>query len=394
MTATSLPLETDIDLFSDESLHDPWPLYRELRDRGPATYLSKHGIWFLSRYDQVRAALNDWETFSSAQGAGLNPVINEAWSDAIICVDPPVHTQMRALFMEKLGPRQLKPVAATIDQRAEALADQLLERGTFDGVSDLAHDLPVNVIMDLIGWPEGERERLLDFAAGSFDCCGPENARMAEAMPKLAASVEYVNEILDRGGLAPGTYGYTMVEAAEQGEISREAAVGLLLAYVVAAFDTTINAISTGMWMFAQNPEQWQRFRADTSLTSSALNEVLRMESPIQFFSRVTTRDVDLGDGVVIPKDSRVLHSYGSANRDERHYADPDTFDVTRNPMDHLAFGSGTHGCAGQSLARLEAHAVFKAMATRVTTVELAGEPTRALNNVTRGFESVPLRVS
>jgi cytochrome P450 len=394
MTTTHVSIDSDIDLFTDEALHDPFPLYRELRDRGPATYLTSHGVWLLSRYDEVRAALTDWKTFSSAEGAGLNPVINEAWSDAVICVDPPVHTQMRKLFMERLGPRQLKPIAATIDERADQLAESLIARGSFDGVADLANDLPVNVIMDLVGWPETERDRLLEFAAGSFDCCGPQNERMQASMPKLAASVEYVTEIFDSKRLAPGTFGYTIAEAADQGEISKDAAIGLLLAYVVAAFDTTINAIGSGMWLFAQNAEQWKLLRADPSLAPAAVNEILRMESPIQFFSRVTTREVELSGGVTIPAGARVLHSYGAANRDERHFPDPDRFDIRRNPVDHIAFGAGNHGCAGQSLARLEANAVFQAMAKRVGTVELAGEPVRALNNVTRGFSAVPLRTS
>lgn len=394
MTLVNSVLESDVDLFTDEALDNPYPIYKDLRDRGPATYLSRYGLWFLSRYDQVRTALTDWETFSSAQGAGLNPVINEAWSDAIICVDPPIHDTYRKLFTERLGPRQLKPITDTIDARADELADRLCARGEFDGVTDLAHDLPVNVIMDLVGWPESERANLLEFAEGSFDCCGPENARMQAAMPKLAGSVEYVTEIYESKKLAPGTFGYTIAEAADRGEITKDAAVGLLLAYVVAAFDTTINAISTGVWLFSQHPDQWDIVRENPALIPAAVNEVLRFESPIQYFSRVTTREVDLGDGVVIPSGARVLHSYGAANRDERHYVDPDAFLVTRNPVDHLGFGAGVHGCAGQGLARLEAHAVLRALAGRIRRIELAGAPVRSLNNVTRGFASVPLRVS
>ncbi|WP_319336510.1 cytochrome P450 [Streptomyces sp. NY05-11A] len=121
---------------------------------------------------------------------------------------------------------------------------------------------------------------------------------------------------------------------------------------------------------------------------------MVRIESPIQVFSRVTTREADLGEGVVIPSGVRVLHSYGAANRDERHFPDPDRFDVRRNPVDHLGFGYGNHACAGQGLARLEVHAVLKALAARVERIELAGEPVRALNNITRGFGSLPVRVS
>lgn len=394
MTTFAVDVDDDVDLFETANLDDPFPQYHRLRDIGPAVHLGKYDIWFLARYDQVRAALSDWQTFSSADGAGLNPIINEAWSDAVICVDPPVHTQMRKLFTDRLGPKQLKPLSDTIDARAKELVERLVARREFDAVHDLAEDLPVNVIMDLVGWPESERESLLDYAAGSFDCCGPENERMQAALPKLVGSVEYVTGIYDSRRMAPGSFGYTIQQAADDGEISKDAAIGLLLAYVVAAFDTTINAISSGMYLFAQNPDQWSALRANPALVPSALNEILRFESPIQYFSRVTTRDVDLGEGVVIPEGSRVLHSYGSANRDERHFPDPDRFDVTRNPMDHLAFGAGNHACAGQNLARLEALAVLRALVENVSTIELAGQPIRALNNVTRGFASLPVRVS
>jgi cytochrome P450 len=170
--------------------------------------------------------------------------------------------------------------------------------------------------------------------------------------------------------------------------------VGLLAGYVVAAFDTTINLVANGVWLFANHPDQWSALRAEPSLMPFAINEILRMESPIQCFSRVTTRDVDLGDGVVIPAGARVINSYAAANRDERHYPDPDAFDVRRKSADHLSFSYGIHACAGQGLARLEATAVFKALADRVTRIEPDGEPVRALNNITRGFAHLPVRTS
>lgn len=199
-------------------------------------------------------------------------------------------------------------------------------------------------------------------------------------------------EVVATENLVPGGFGWTMLEAHKAGRIPIEGAIGLLAGCVVPAFDTTISAISSGMWLFARHPEQWELLCSEPSLAPSAFNEIVRIESPIQVFSRVTTREVDLGEGVVIPPGARVLHSYGAANRDERHFPDPDRFDITRNPVDHLGFGYGNHGCAGQ--ARLEVHAVLKAMAARVQRVELAGEPVRALNNITRGFLNLPVRVS
>ncbi|GAA3772896.1 hypothetical protein GCM10022403_005070 [Streptomyces coacervatus] len=204
----------------------------------------------------------------------------------------------------------------------------------------------------------------------------------------------YLAEIVAKDDLVPGGFGSTLLEAHKAGRIPVERAIGLLAGYVVAAFDTTISAISSGMWLFARHPDQWELLRADPSLVPSAFHEIVRIESPIQVFSRVTTHEADLGEGVVIPPGARVLHSYGAANRDERHFPDPDRFDVRRNPVDHLGFGHGNHACAGQGLARLEVHAVLRALAARVRRIEPTGEPFRALNNITRGFRSLPLTVS
>ena len=387
-------LRSDIDLFSDAALHDPFALYRQLRDLGPAAYLERYDLWFIGRYEQARAALGDWQRFSSAQGIGLNPIINQAWAEALISQDPPRHGEMRKLFTDRLGPRHLKPIEESIEHRANELAERLIAMGEFDAVTDMAQDLPVNIIMDLIGWPEVGRDSLIEIAEGSFNSCGPDNDRMRGALPKLEAVMKFVAEVYDAGSLTPGGFGSTIADAAKRGDIPREAALGLLVGYVVAAFDTTINAIAAGVWLFAQNPGQWQLLRENEALLNPAFNEIVRMETPIQMFSRVTTEQVDLGEGAILPAGARVIVNYGSANRDERHFTEPDAFDISRRPLDHLAFGFGTHSCAGQGLARLEGVAVFKALARRVRGFELSAEPSRGLNNITRGFARLPVRIA
>ncbi len=392
MTALTT-ISSDIDLFSDEVLHDPYPHYKALRDLGPAAYLEKHGVYFLGRYDQVREALRDWQTYSSAQGAGLNDIINTAWKDALICLDPPKHTEMRKLFTDRIGPRHLKDIEQTIHVRAKELAQRLQACREFDGVSDVAHDLPLNVIFDLIGWPEEVRGELLGYAVGSFDSCGPDAPRMRSALPRMEAMLAFINKTYDENKLTPGGFGATIADAARRGEIPREAAITLLAGYIVAAFDTTINAIGNGLWLFARHPEQWQRIRQDPSRVPAAFLEIIRIEAPLQHLSRVTTREVDLGEGVVLPEGARVVLSYASANRDERHFPDPDTFDIERNPLDHLAFGLGTHTCAGQGLARLEGLVVFSALAECIDGFAMTGPARRDPNSVTRGFSSLPMRI-
>jgi cytochrome P450 len=395
MTSIPASIISDADPFSPDHLADPYPLYRTLRDIGPVAYLRRYGVYFLGRYDQVRAALGDPATFSSAGGAGLNETVNNAWQGALICLDPPEHTALRKLFTDRLGPRHLKGVEATIHNRADELVARLAEQGRCDGVTEIAQDLPVNIIHDLIGWPEEVRGKLLELALGGFDACGPDNVPATQAaFPRLGEMMEFLNRAYDEDMLRPGGFGADITAAAKRGELSRTVAVSLLAGYIVAAFDTTINAIASGLMLFAHHPDQWQRVRENPALVPGAFLEIIRLETPLQCFARVTTRQVDYGDGICIPAGARVIVSYAAANRDERHYPDPDRFDVARNPLDHLGFGLGVHNCAGQSLAKLEGLAVFNALARRVNSITLDGPPQREVNNITRGLAHLPLRLA
>jgi len=236
-------------------------------------------------------------------------------------------------------------------------------------------------------------DRILAMAAPWFDTMGPANARAEQAEPDVQVMMTYVHQAVVEERLTPGGFGSNLVEAYKAGALPVEAAAGLLAGYIVAAFDTTIAAIAAGTWLFAMNPDQWELVRTEPDLVPNAVNEMLRLETPIQYLSRVTTRDVDLGEGVVVPAGARVMHGYGAANRDERHYPDPDRFDVRRRASDQLAFSYGRHACAGQGLAKLETTAVFTAMTRYVSRIEVNGEPVRQLNNTTRGFASVPIRL-
>jgi len=395
--SASSHVHTDLDIWSDEVLQDPYPHYAYLRDLGPAAYLTKYDMWITTRYDVVKAALKDWETFSSAHmgGVALSEAGRQAWRGSVLESDPPEHAQRRKVFDDTLHPRFIRGAVGDLQRRSEDVVDALLERGTFDGVEDFAKDLPTNVVMDLIGWPEDGREKMLEWAEGAFNAIGPEgNPRTLEAFPKLEAGIEYVRANATEDRMPPDSFGGVMWAAAREGLVPEEVVPIALTGFLHAALDTTISAIGSLLLLFARHPDQWEIVRGDTSLVRSAFHEGLRLESPIQFFSRATTRDVDLGDGVVIPADSRVVHSYGAANRDERHYPNPDVFDARRNPGDHLAFDFGVHSCPGRSLSTMEGQALFTALAERVTTIELIGEPRWVLNNSTRGLSRLPLRIS
>ncbi len=381
-----------VDLYCDASLADPHPLYRELRDLGAAVKLDRVEATFIGRYADVYAALNDWRTFSSAQGIGLNPIINEAWDEALICQDPPVHTERRRLMNAVLSPAALKPLQDQIQGRARALAERIAARGAFDAVTDLAHDLPINFVMDLIGWPEDVRPALLELAENSWNAAGPANERMEQGLGQLQHMMGLIAELYDQNRVLPEGFAAQLIAASHRGEITRDTAIGMLAGYIVAAFETTISSIAAGVWLFAQFPQEWDKLRANPRLITGAANEIVRVESPLQNFSRVTTREAVLSDGTVIPPGERVIVSYASANRDERFFQEPDRLWIDRPERQQLGFGHGPHGCAGQGLARMELCAVFGALAEHVARFELTDTPERALNNVSRGFRRLPAR--
>lgn len=386
---------SSIDLFEPDALRAPYPRWRALRDLGETCYLEQHGFYFAGRFSSARKILRDWESFSSAQGIGLNDDWNSTWNAALINTDPPHHTLQRKWFTERLSPAAVRHLEVDISARAAELIAGLRDRGRFDAVRDLAWDLPINVIMDLIGWPRDEnRPKLIEMADAWFCYGGPENDLTSEARKVASGIIPFLAETVEQGRLSETGFGHDLLMAHRNGELPYEALIGLLAGYVVAAFDTTIATISSGCWLFATHPDQWQRLREDPSLVQGAMNEVLRYESPAMYFARVATRDVEFDDGSVIPAGARVAVSYGSANRDERHYPDAHRFDITRKAADHLAFSAGIHACAGQGLAKLEASSIFRAMAEGFDEITLGGEPERALSNMTRGFRFLPIVVS
>ncbi|GAB3922079.1 cytochrome P450 [Kribbella albertanoniae] len=386
---TAIPA-TALDLFTDDVLLDPYPAYRVLRDLGPIVRLEALDMYAFPRYDQVRSALADWQTFSSAKGVMLNDEVNTALEGITLCSDPPLHTQLRTVLMRPLRSDQMLALRPRLEAEAAVVMDRLVAQGEFNAV-ELATHLPMTVVSELVGLGTRGRERMLDWAAATFDAIGPANQRMADAMPKLAdmlgfAATEATPEIL-----APDGWAARLYQAVKDGELAADAVPGLIIDYIAPSLDTTIHAISSMIHLLAANPDQWTLLRHDRTLVPHAVNEVLRLESPIQRFSRLSTTDVTI-EGHSLPADSRVVLLYGSANRDERKYAEPDRFDIARRPSDHLAFGRGEHACAGMNLARLEMTAVLDALLDRVTgldSVELEWE----VNNTLRGLRKLVVRV-
>ncbi|SDS99524.1 cytochrome P450 [Microlunatus soli] len=380
-----------IDLFSEEVLADPYPTYRRLRDTGPAVYLERIDAWALARDASVRAALTDWETFSSADGIALTDGVNQALKGMILASDPPEHDRLRAVMNERLAPRVLDDFRANVRRQADTMVRALVGRRSFDAVEELAKAFPVAVLLDLIGLPDDGRDKVLAWADGTFNAFGPDNELFRASLASQQDKMEYLESVVASDRLTPGSIGRGIYEAADRGEIDRASCVNLLAALVDAGLDTTINAMSTIALLFSTYPDQWQRLRADRSRIPAAFNEILRLESPVQWFARGVTTDYEM-DGVKLPAGARVLLLFGSANRDERAWSDPDTFDIDRDASRHLAFGRGVHVCAGQGIARLEAHALLAALAEHVARFE-TGEPQRRLNNTVRGLTRLPTSI-
>ena len=260
-------------------------------------------------------------------------------------------------------------------------------------MSDLARAVPVAIVLDLLGFPEEGRDQLLHWAENSFNALGPVNDRTLAGLPIMGEMFGWLTTTCTRDRMIPGGFATTIHEAADRGDIPEEAVVPLMAGYSVPALDTTISALGSAVELFARNPEQWDAVRADASLITGAFNEVIRLESPVQVFARVLTRDHAIADGAVVPAGTRVGILYGAANRDERHYPNPDAFDDSRANADHLAFGRVCTPALARDLARLEAQSVLASLAEHVTAFELTGEPTRKLSNHTRSLSTLPVRV-
>jgi len=372
----------DADLYTDAAIVDPFPLYRAVRDRAPAVWLAAHDVWAIGRFDDVRAALRTDDVLISGRGVALNPFVNQQSAGTTLASDGELHRVRRGLVMKPMMPSALRAVRGRVEQLADALVADLATRGAFDGIADFARHLPVAVVSHLVGLPEDGRERMLAWAAATFDLLGPANVRAEAAVPAMREMIEYVTHV-DRQRLRPDGWAVRLFEAADAGRIEASAVAGLLVDYVAPSLDTTILGAGHLLWLLGRHPDQYERVRANPALIPAAVHEALRLGSPVRAFTRFAASDWNAG-GIAIPKGDRVLVLFASANRDERRYTDPDRFDPTRDARDHVAFGHGVHRCAGGHLAQLELESLLRAVLARVRRIDV-GDPRPLLSNVLHG---------
>lgn len=379
------PATSTVDLFADDVLTDPYPMYAELRELGAVVHLTTNDVYALTRYDAIRDALADPGTFSS-RSIGFNPMVNEALQGTSLASDPPVHTELRATLTENLSPRALRGLAGQIQTKADALVADLVTQGSFDAIDALARAFPLEIVADLIGFTGSVRNDMLRWGQAAMEVIGPMNQRTAENFPIAGELYGWCAQVRAED-LAPESVGRGIFDAEARGAIPPDTAGKIIHQYLGAGVDTTIAAIGNIVALFSAFPDQFDLVHQNPELAPAAFNETLRFWAPVHAWGRFVTKDVKI-DGTLVPAGSQVAILFGAGNRDSRHYENPDAFSVERNPVDHLSFGYGSHGCAGQGLARLEGQAVIRALAKHARRI-VASDPILLPSNITRSINQL-----
>jgi cytochrome P450 len=384
-----------IDPFCRAFFDDPYPAHAAMLDAGPVVYLPAYGVYAVARYEEVRAMLLDWGSYCSARGVGLSDFAKEKpWRlpSLLLEADPPLHDRTRALMDRVLSPAAVRSLRDAFAVAAERLIDDLLRLGSFDAVRDLAEAYPLTVFPDAVGMPAENRRFLLPYGNMVFNSFGPRNALFEAAVADAEPVLAWVQAQSRREALSPTGFGAVIHAAVDTGEFTVAEAEVLVRSLLTAGVDTTVNGLCAAVYCLARFPTAFEQLRADPALARAAFEEAIRLESPVQTFFRTTTRDVTIGEET-IPEGSKVLMFLGAANRDPRRWEQADDYVVQRRNAGHVGFGTGIHGCVGAVLARLEGEVVLGALARKVGSIEIVGEPVRRYNNTLRGLTSLSVRM-
>lgn len=378
------------DLYADDAIRDADLHHRHIRDLGPVVDLTATGVLAVGRYADVRFVLQNHMNFVSSKGVALNETTNEAAAGIPLTLDPPEHTRLRKVLDKPLTRNSVEKLRGEIDAAADALIRDLAAREAFDGIADLARALPVSIVTTLVGLPEEGRDLMLRWSAASNDVNGPLNARTMRGFETFYDMIDYATTKVNRHNVRPGSWAGHIYDAADDGRIRPDEISKLLLSYVVPSLETTISAIGHMLDLFGRHQDQWTLLRKEPTLISNAVDEVLRIRTPVRGLARYAVESMNVG-GTPIPAGRYVVLLYASANRDERKWRDPDGFDISRaNAREHLAFGLGVHRCSGLNLAKLEITAILKAMVKHVAQFDV-GQATLEMNNIANSIATLPV---
>ncbi|MFF3558509.1 cytochrome P450 [Streptomyces sp. NPDC002574] len=385
----------------------PLPEFAVLRETAPVVWVPQpHGLagfgddgyWAVTRHADVRTVSTDPETFSSRANTAIIRLHEHMRRDRIdaqrlilLNMDPPEHTRLRRIVQRGFTPRAVRALEDALRERAGRIVTEAAARGGGDFVTDIACELPLQAIAELIGVPQEDRARIFAWSNRMTGYDDPELAVTEETAAQ--ASVELIAYAMgmaaERKAHPADDIVSTLVAAEDEGSLTGDEFGFFVLVLAVAGSETTRNALTHGMHALLTHPEQWDLFRAERPRTTA--DEIARWATPVTSFQRTATRDTELG-GVEIAAGDRVGLFYASANHDPEVFTDPGTFDITRDPNPHLAFGGGgPHFCLGAGLARLEIDLILHAIADTAPAIRLAGTPRRLRSPWLNGVKELPV---
>ena len=381
----------DFDPQSHELQDDPYPVYRALRETHPVFYSPQGRFWAISRYDDVLEALGRPEMFSSRRSLG-EPALDDpsAYMPMIVILDPPRHDVLRALVSRAFTPRRIAALEPRIRAITAELIDGFITHGRCDLFRELSAPLPTIVIAELLGVPPADREMFKEKSRAIASSVSPGKAGgSAVAAFELAA---YLGEMFDEKRRRPGDDLMSALLAAEIDgrRLERPELLGFAFLLLFAGNETTTNLISNATVLLDRFPDQRRLLADNPGLIPTAVEELLRFDSPVQGVDRIVAADVRV-HGQELRRGDKVFLVLASANRDERCIPDPERFDVRRSPNHHLSFGLGSHFCLGASLARLEARVVWEELLARVADFKVAGPTERLRSGIFRGLLALPI---
>jgi cytochrome P450 len=384
----------EFDPLSDDFFNDPYDTYRWLRDDAPVYFSERYGFWALSRYEDVVVAHRDWQTFTSTKGITLDQLaednIGSLAMSSIIFMDPPDHERLRKLVSRVFTPKAVAELEPMVRGLVTKHLDPLVGERAFDVTADFAGPFPVEVICEILGVPDGDRQQIRHWVDDMLHREPGIAAPTQKGMESGLHTVVYLLELCREKRRHPTD---DMLSGLIETGLTDEEVAGFGTLIAGAGSETVTKLVGGGVVLFDRNPGEWAKVLADPSTLGGAVEEILRYWAPSQYQGRRSTQDSEW-HGATIPADEPVLLLTGAANRDERAYEDPDRFDIGRPMQLSVGFGHGIHSCLGAALARLESRIAFEEIATRWPEHSVVEEGLRRvqMSNVA-GYSNVPVTI-